>query len=143
MICILKAFIAWLIMVLVGTNLIGLIVRGFVWSPPSIKGTTDRVQDVLHRESSRMSLVNLVMTVGSILITAAYFFALFHFWNIGLALAGGTIMVSRLPDLLWEIRAGRKVTRNDHPKGFVYFFTSILLWASLVLIWYSFCFCKS
>ena len=143
MLCILKAIAAWVIMLLVGTNLIGLIVRGLFWSPPSIEGTTDRVREVLHRESSRMSLANSAMTFSGVFVTAAYLFALFHFWNAGLALAAGAIMVSRLPDLMWEIRAGRKPTRNDRPKGPVYFLASTFLWASLVLVWYSLCQWKS
>ncbi len=79
------------------------LVASFDW-----RGTTDRVRAVLRRESSRMSLANSPMTFGGVLVTAAYLFALFHFWNTGLALAGGGILVSRLPDLMWEIRAGRK-----------------------------------
>lgn len=143
MLCILKTIAAWVIMLLVGTNLIGLIVRGLFWSPPSIDGTTDRVREVLHCESSRMSFTNAGMTFGSILVAAAYLFALFHFWNAGLALAGVIVMASRIPDLIWEIRTGRKPTRKERPRGPVYFLASTFLWASLILVWYSLCEWKS
>jgi hypothetical protein len=143
MLCILKAITAWVIMLLVGTNLIGLIVRGLFWSPPSVDAPTDRVQEVLARESSRMSLTNGVMTFGSMILAAGYLFALFHFWNLGLALAGIAIMASRLPDLSWEIRTGRKPAHKDRPRGPIYFLASTFLWASLVLVWYSLCQWKS
>jgi hypothetical protein len=139
MLCILKSIVAWVIMLLVGTNLIGLVVRGLCWSSPSIDAPTDRVQKVLKRESSRMSTTNAAMTIGSAIVTLVYFFALFHFWNSGLALAGAIIMASRLPDLIWEIRAGRKPAHKDRPKGPVYFLASTFLWAALILIWYSLC----
>lgn len=139
MLCILKTIAAWVILLLVGTNLTGLVVRGLFYSPPPVDAPPDRVQDLLRRESSRMSFTNWIMTFGGVLITAAYLFALFHFWNRGLALAGAIIMASRIPDLIWEIRTGRKPTRKDRPKGPVYFLASTILWASLGLVWYSLC----
>lgn len=139
MLCILKAVAAWVILLLVGTNLIGFVVRGILWSPPPIDAPTDRVQELLRRESARMNVTNAVMTVGSILITAGYLFALLHFWNVGLAVAGGVVMATRIPDLVWEIRTGRKPSRKDRPKGPVYFLTSACDLAALVLVWYSLC----
>lgn len=143
MLCILKAIAAWVIMLLVGTNLIGLVMRGLFWPPPSTDAPTDRVQKLLARESSRMSFTNRVITFGSAILAAAYLFALFHFWNLGFALAGAVIMTSRLPDLISEIRIGRKTTHKDRPRGSVYLLASTFLWASLVLVWYSLCQWKS
>jgi hypothetical protein len=139
MLCILKAIALWFIMLIVGTTLIGLIVRGLLWSTPSIDRTTDRVREILDRESSRMRFTNAAMTLSGILIAAACLFGLFHFWNAGLALAGVIIMASRIPDLIWEVRNGRKPTQKERPKGTVYFLASTLLWATLVLVWYSLC----
>jgi hypothetical protein len=48
------------------------------------------------------------MTLLSITFIIAYFYALFHLWNIGLAITAGIIMACRLPDLFWEIRYGKK-----------------------------------
>jgi len=137
MICILEAIIAWVIMLLIGTNLIGFVVRGLLWSPPSIETTNDRVNELLRREILRALIGNVVLTLFSILLTAAFLFALFHFWNISLAAAAGIIMASRIPDLLWEIRNGRKVTRKVCPKGPVYVIALILDLGALVLVWYS------
>jgi hypothetical protein len=143
MLCILKAIIVWVIMLLVGTNLIGFIVRGLFWSPPSVDAPVDQVREVLARESSRMSLANGVMTFGSLILAAMYIFSLFHFWNLSLALASVVIMASRLPDLIWEIHAGRKPAHGDRPRGPLYFLASTFSWAALVLVWYSLCQWKS
>ena len=139
MLCILKAIVAWVVLMLVGTNLIGFIVRGIVWSPPSVDAPTDRVAELFRRESRRMGFVNGAMTFLSILVTAAYLFALFHFWNVWLAVGGVIVMVSRIPDLIWEIRTGDRVTRTRRPKGPVYIVASAFDWGSLLLIWYSLC----
>ena len=139
MLCILKAITMWVVMLLVGSNLIGLIVRGLFWSPPSMDAPTDRVQEVLARESSRMGLTNKVMTFASMVLAAAYLFALFHFWNFGLVLAGIVIMASRLPSLIWEIRTGRKPAHKGRPRGPIYFLAFTFMWAALFLVWYSLC----
>ena len=130
MLCILKAITAGVIMLIVGSNLIGLIVRGLFWSPPTVDAPNDDpVQELLARESSRLSLANRAMTFASVILAAAYLFALFHFWNLGLALAGVLIMTARLPDLIREIRTGRKPARKDLPRGPVYLLASTFLWA--------------
>jgi hypothetical protein len=124
---------------LVGTNLIGLIVRNIVWSPPCVDAPTPGVAELLRCEVRRLVIANRAMIFLSILITAAYLFALFHFWNVWLAAAGVIVMVSRIPDLIWEIRTGNRVTRIRRPKGPVYLVASAFDWGSLLLIWYSLC----
>lgn len=138
--CILKAVVAWVILMLVGSNLIGFIVRGLLWSPPPIDSPSDSpVHEVLSGASKRMSVGNAVITFISIILAGAYLFALFYFWNVLLTAAGILLMASRLPDLLWEIRTGEKVGRQSRPKGIIYIFATIILWVSLPLIWYALC----
>ena len=145
MLCILKTFVASAVMMLAGVNMLALIVRGVVLSPPSVNAPNDRVAEVLHHESRRMSAGNMVMTLLSILVTAAYLFALFYFWNIWLFIAGVIFMVSRIPALLWEIR--RNIRTGDkeawwtakRPWGPVYIVAEVLFWLSPLLVWYSLC----
>jgi hypothetical protein len=136
-ICLVKVIFAWFVLGFVGANLIGLVVRGLLWSPPVLDAPTDRARELLHRENRRMTFANMAMTVLSIILTGAYVFALFHFWNINLALAGGILMAARIPDLVWEIRTGDRVTRANRPKGTVYTIATICMWGSLLLIGYS------
>lgn len=137
-ICLVKTIFAWFVLAFVGTTLIGLIVRGLLWSPPVLDAPTDRARELLQRENRRMTSGNMAMTLLGIILTGAYVFALFHFWNINLALAGGILMAARIPDLGWEIRTGNKVTRANRPKGTVYTIATICMWGSLLLIGYSF-----
>lgn len=139
LLCILKTIVAWLILVLVGTNLIGFIVRGFFWAPPSIDSPAEGVQEILDHKSKRMSVANSAITFLSIVLTAVYLFTLFYFWNVFLAVAAGVIMASRIPDLIWEIRTGSKVTLQSAPKGPLYIVATIIQWGALPLIWYALC----
>ena len=140
--CILKSGVAWVILLFVGTNLIGFIVRGFL-DPPSSKSfedaPTERTAKLLSSEIQRMKRANAGMTVFAILLTAAYLFSLFHFWNMYLALAGGMLMLTRLPDLLWEVRNGAKVTPQSQPSGPLFIAGTLFMCASLPLTWYALC----
>jgi hypothetical protein len=133
----LKAIIGWFILGFIGTNLIGLIVRGLVWSPPAIEAPTQRVQEVLMKESNRLIVANLGITMLSLLFAAGYLFTLYHFWNIWMVVAAAMTMVARIPDLLWEIYNGIPITRQNCPRGAFYVLTSLVLWGALPLIWYS------
>jgi hypothetical protein len=86
-----------------------------------------------------MSAGNAVITIISIILAGAYLYALYYFWNALLTVAAVMLMVARLPDLLWEMRTGKKVTPQSRPKGAVYTVTTSLMWLALPLIWYALC----
>jgi hypothetical protein len=138
-VCILKALVAWVVLAFVGTNLVGFIVRGLLWTRPSVEAPTDRVAELLARESRRMSMANIAMTALSFLCTAAFLAAIYHFFGLGVLVATAAIMASRLPDLLWEIHTGHRVTLQNAPKGARYVLSNILFWGALPLLWYSLC----
>ena len=138
--CILKAVVAWVILMLVSSNLLGFVVRGLLWAPPPVDLPPDSpAHEVLSGASKRMSVGNAIVTLISIILAGVYLYALFYFWNALLTVAAVLLMVSRLPDLLWEIRTGKKVTPQSRPKGASYTVTTILMWAVLPLIWYALC----
>ena len=139
LLCILKSTVAWAVLALVGTNLIGFVVRGIVWSRPDVEAPTERVSELFRHESRRMGVANGTMAFLSILVTAAYLFALFHFWNIWLAVAASVLMATRLPDLVWELRTGARITRQSAPKGPLYATATVVMWGTWPLIWYSLC----
>jgi hypothetical protein len=43
--CILKSIAAWAILTFLGTNLIGFVVRGILWSRPSLEAPDESVAD--------------------------------------------------------------------------------------------------
>src|SRR5690606_38677029 len=113
MLGVLKAIVAWAVLWIVCMNVIGFVVRGLFFRPPAFDAPTERVAIVLENESRRMRARNRVLTTIGLLVAVILIWSLYHFWNIWLAAAGLLIMVARLPDLIWEIRNGRKVTRHE------------------------------
>jgi hypothetical protein len=142
MICVLKAVVAWIVLTFVGTNLIGSVVRGLFWAPPSTDGLTGGVRDLLARESKRFGAVNAAMTLFWAVVTLAYLGALYHFWNIALVITAVLAMLSRVPDLLWEIRNGRKLTGGNMPRGAVYYAATAAMGLCLPLAWFALYDCK-
>ncbi|MBI1370383.1 MAG: hypothetical protein GC162_17240 [Planctomycetes bacterium] len=124
---------------LIGINLIGFIVRGFLWKPPPIEPSTERVQELLANESRRMSRSNAAVTLLFIVVTAGYLGALAYFWNYLLAVAAGIIMVARLPDLIWEIKTGQKVTRSNAAQSVLGYAGIVLALLALPVVWYALC----
>ena len=48
-------------------------------------------------------------------------------------------MIARLPDLLYEIRTGTKVTSKTGPKGFLKYIMLIIDWSALIVLWLALC----
>ena len=142
--CILKAVLVWVIMAFVSMNLFGLVIRGLFWSAPVVDvPVSDELRNLLARESRKLTAGNAIMTFVSIVLAGGFLYSLLYFWNIGLAAAGAILMIWRLPDFLWEIRTGRKLSRGDMPKGLLNIMPVVLLLGALPLIWYSLCKCES
>ena len=139
MLCILKALFAWALLVFLSMNLFGFVVRGLFWSPPQLDAPTDRVREIIDSECRRMSAANIGMTLLSIAGAGAYLFILNRFWGLGLAAAGFILMLTRLPDLLWEIRTGTRINSQNAPRGVLFVGATVAMWATLPLIWYSLC----
>ncbi len=133
---IIESIVAYILLMLIGTNLIGMVVRGFFEKFPSIEAQTPELDKVIREELRREKTSSVVTTLISIVITLVYFYGLFHFWNIGLVVIAGIIMACRLPDLIWEIRHGRKMRIADMPRTFVSYSSTVILWLCLPLTWY-------
>jgi hypothetical protein len=68
----------------------------------------------------------MVNTIFCFLVTAAYLWAILHFWNISLAAAAFLIMVV-------------VVEHYAQTPRWVRFIANTILWGSSVLVWYSLC----
>jgi len=130
-ISIIKAIIGYVIIIFAGTNLIGIIVRGII---PSYKkdetGNLTLVEDLT-------SVRSIIITVFSFLLCIAYFYALYHYWNIGVVIAAVIVMFSRLPDLLFEMKTSEKINFRNMPIRPIDVICNVLFWVALPLIWYS------
>ena len=132
--CIIKTIIGYFILIFVGTNLLGMVVRGFL--PTYKKDSEGNLNPIVDTSSTS----SITMTIVSILIGISYLFALYYYWNIGILIAGLILMYARLPDLLFEMRTGEKLTLSNMPKRPVDILFNILSWLTLPLIWYSLCY---
>lgn len=120
----------------VGTNLLGMIVRGI--RPTNVKDSEGNLTPIENISSN----TSIVMTIIFIAISFLYFFALFHYWNIGILSAGLILMFTRLPDLLFEMKTGSKINSKNIPKRPIDILCNILSWLALPLVWYSLCYLK-
>lgn len=116
---------------LIGTNLLGIVVRGLI---PSYKKDEFGNLQLAEGVNTRMYIFT---TIISTLVSFLYIYALYYYWNIGIAIAGVMLMISRLPDLLYEMRTGEKVTLKNMPKRPLDIIFTLLSWGALPLIWYS------
>lgn len=136
MICILKTIVATIILMIVSTNIIGLILR----KPKSPKINTDNKETIefLQNEYKSFDKKNNIISIVSIIVAIVYLFTLFYFWNIWLSISALLFMLFRLPDLLWEIKNNQKINHNNMPNKFIYKFIAYLTWLIPLLIYYSF-----
>lgn len=138
MLCLAKVAVAWLVLMLLGTNLIGMIVRGLV-APPRLRDLDADLPAWLAGEVKRFERADAILTLGSACVGVLYLVALVHFWNVWVAVAAVMFMVSRIPDLLWEIRTGRKVQKDNMPSGGLQRLTPVLDWGALPVLLFALC----
>lgn len=125
----LKAIAAYFVLMLIGVNLIGFVVRGFMLADTVTNNET--AKEIYGKSSIALPIVSMLFLIG-------YLYALYHFFNIWVLISGIILMITRIPDLLWEIRHGKKITLRDMPKNFSDMVLNILSWAVLLLLWYAF-----
>ena len=112
-IIIIKAIIGWLIFMVIGTNIIGFIVRNL--PKPSVTEYLNNQYVKLKFPYQRWP--NLFIAILFIIIAIIYFFLLYYFWNIGVTASAAMVMFSRIPDLLHEIKTGLKIRLTSMPKS--------------------------
>jgi hypothetical protein len=133
---IIKAVVAWFLLMFIGTNIIGFIVRGLV-EMLAIKKLEDDTPTVVRGEATAYNRFNRTLTVLFIVIGAAYICVLYWVWNIGVAAAALILMITRIPDLLREIRTRQKITLLSMPRTPFDFVLTIIDWAMLPLLWFA------
>lgn len=131
-----KAIFAWLSLMFIGTNIIGFIVRGLV-EMPGIKKLQDDMPSTLRGEVTSYKRFNRTLTLLFAVIGIAYICVLYWVWNIGVASAALILMITRIPDLLHEIRTGQKTGFLSMPRGPLNLILTIFDWAMLPLLWFS------
>jgi hypothetical protein len=120
----------------VSANLIGFLVRGFFTNPEMGRLAVEGDEFVGKLAQDYQGAQSKTNVVAAILI-AAFLFALYYFWNMGVVIAALILMVTRIPDLVWEIENGQKLRVRDMRRPALYKLSIALSWLSLPVLWYA------
>jgi hypothetical protein len=124
--------ISWFALMFVSTNLTGLLFRGLFTNAELEEIVSDN--EILarhHRNSERKTNIIAAMLIF------AFLSIIYYFWNAGLVIAVAMLMISRIPDLIWEIKSGKKLELADMKRPKLSLLTTAISWASLPVVWYS------
>ena len=116
-------------------NLLGFFVRGLFSNPELDRLESDGSEFVKH-EVKKSQRADKWINIIALILIITYLYLLFHFWNIGVVIVAVIIMVSRFPDLLWEIKHGRKIDKSG-PKNALFYISAILTFGALPVLYYS------
>jgi len=127
-----------LFLTFVTINLTGMVVRGFFRNSTLEKLKRDEktlsfIKDEIGRYNKFQDLGTIVFVVISIMFLAL----IYHYFNVQAMIAILLLVASRIPDLVWEIKSGRKTTLHDGAKGGLYTFTGYLTLVAIPFLWWS------
>jgi hypothetical protein len=127
---------AWLILLIVSANLVGFLVRGFFTNPEMDRLAVEG-DDIIKGEVQEYYGTQRKMNVFALILITVFILGLYYFWNIGVVIAALIIMASRVPDLVWEIKYGRKLRMKDMARPPFHLLSTALSWISLPVLWYA------
>jgi hypothetical protein len=131
--CIVYSILAYLIIMFISTNLIGLIVRGLILPTGNIEESS-----IAQREINKYNRSSNISTLIFILIALLFIFILYSYWNIFMALAAIIIMSGRIPDLINELKSGKKFKSNNSKFQSRDYIATVLGWQPFPILLYSF-----
>lgn len=117
-------------------NLLGLLVRGLFTNPELDKLKQDS-HEFIKKEIEKSQRADKWLNFIALILILTYLFLLFHFWNIGVVACAVIVMIGRLPDLLWEIKHGKKTDPSQMKKDFMYYISAFLPWLGLPVLYFS------
>lgn len=133
---ILISVVFYFILMLLGTNLLGLFVRGLFLNPELDK-LKEEGHEFIKNEIEKSQRAGKWVNITALVLIIVYFYLLFHFWNIGVVVAAIILMIGRLPDLLWEIKHGKKTDPMLMKKNAMYYISAFLPWLALPVLYFS------
>ena len=128
----------YFILMWLSVNLLGLLVRGF-FTNPDLEKLKSEGHEFIKQEIEKSQRADKWLNLVAFLLIVSYLYATFHFWNIGVTAVAFILMMVRLPDLLWEIKTGKKITASiarSMPKNALYLITTFFTWAALPALYY-------
>jgi len=144
---ILISIASYLVIMYLSVNLLGYFVRGLFVNPKLdiLRLKKEGYNDEFINNSLAMEFkknepaakrTNVIITIIALILIIAYIYILFHYWNIGVMAVAIMLMGTRLPDLLWEIKNGKKINLKTIPKNTLSYITTSLDWLGLPILYY-------
>lgn len=133
---ILKTLLFYFVLMYLSTNLLGLFIRS-IFSNPELDRLKQVGHELIKREVEKSQRAEKWVNITALIFIIVYFYLLFYFWNIGVVVAAIIIMAGRLPDLLWEIKHGKRVNPQLMGKNALYYLISFLPWLALSVLYFS------
>jgi hypothetical protein len=129
---ILAGLIGYFFLMVVSVNLVGMIIRGFV------PGNENRISNTSFSPENLKSAPSVTATTISVLLTTLFFILQIKYLNVWFGIAAGLLMVTRIPDLLYEMKSGTKISLQNMPKRPIDVIANIGSWLALPIICYGF-----
>jgi hypothetical protein len=133
---ILMSVVFFFILMYLSINLLGLFVRGLFPQQELNRVKKESPWFITGSDKEYISKQKLT-TIIALILNIAFFYLLFRIWNIGVVIAAIIIMAGRLPDLLWDIRHGKKTDPKLMEKNALYYISALLPWLALPVLYYS------
>ncbi len=132
---ILISIVFYFVLMWLSVNLLGFLVRGF-FVDPKLEKLKLEGHEFIKQEIEKNQRTNKWINIIAFLLIIGYLYATFHFWNIGITVIALILIITRLPDLLWEIKTGKKITLYTMPKNALGYITTFFDWLALPTLYY-------
>lgn len=129
----------YFVLLFLSINLLGFLVRG-LFTNPQLDRLKQEGHEFVKHQIEKSERAEKWINIIALILLIVYFYLLFYFWNIGVVLAAVIIMVGRLPDLIWEIKHGEKLTFANTKllqKSAWYYISAFLPWIALPILYYA------
>lgn len=93
--------------------------------------------DFIKKEAIRYKKVDKITTLLALLIFVVFYYLLFSFFNTGVVISVVMIMVGRLPDLIWDIKHGKKTEPSLMKHDFWYYLSALMPFLAFPVFYYS------
>ncbi|MFC1656407.1 hypothetical protein ACFL14_00355 [Patescibacteria group bacterium] len=136
-ISILIAIAGYFVLMILGTNFIGFIIRGLFREGVGIE-VNKETHPIIKNEIRKNYITNDILTFIWLLFSLGFMYLLYIYLNIWVVISLILLMISRIPDLLLEINEGKSINQMKNvPKSGTYMFASIIGWIALPIIWWA------
>lgn len=118
----------------------------------NIKELKKEVHSVIEQEIKKNEQSAKVLSIVSLFLILGYLYIIFYFTNIGVTTVAIILMLTRIPDLLLEIKTGESTlfifrrerflqkmgyeVKKSKSRVFIEFITNFLYWVSLPFLYY-------